>query len=203
MPRITDIKRQKRNENRYSIYIDDAYVFSLTDLDMSGSSLRVGQEIAAADIEYWQKHSFESKAYNQALGYIEYRRRSRREVDIYLARKDYEPEMVAVVLDRLASFGLLDDKAFAEAWLADRRALRPRSNRMLSQELRAKGVDRAIIDEVLDESEDDPVDILVAMIQKKRQLARFTDDQKLIAYLGRQGFSYAEIKEALSRLDDH
>jgi regulatory protein len=199
---ITDIKRQKRNEQLYSVYIDGQYSFSLSDLDLSNSRLRSGQEVTPADLEQWQQVSLEAKAYNQAVGYISYRRRSRREVEIYLLRKDYSPDLVAGVLDRLSQIGLINDKVFAEAWIADRRTMRPRSRRRLAQELAAKGLEREVIDEVLAQAADDPVDTVIELVRRRRLQTKYSDQQKLIAYLGGQGFGYSEIKEALARLSE-
>ncbi len=203
MPVITDIKRQKRDDSRYSIYIDGGYAFALTDLELSNSGLRSGQDLTTNDVELWRKRSLEAKAYNQALGYIQYRRRSQREVEIYLARKEYEPDTISSIIERLVNYAFINDRTFAEAWIADRRALKPRSRRMLMQELSAKGVTREIIDEVLGDTEDDEVETLVLLIEQKRRLSRYANQEKLIGYLARQGYGYGKIKEALARLSDN
>ncbi|PID33490.1 hypothetical protein CR969_00415, partial [Candidatus Saccharibacteria bacterium] len=41
---------------------------------------------------------------------------------------------------------------------------------------------------------------IAKIIAKKR--ARYPDEQKLIAYLARQGFNYDDIRSAISQLDD-
>ena len=43
---------------------------------------------------------------------------------------------------------------------------------------------------------------LQRLIEKKQHLSRYQDQQKFIAYLARQGFSYDEIKRALSEQAD-
>ena len=51
---------------------------------------------------------------------------------------------------RLTELGMLDDEAFAQAWVESRDRARPRGERAIREELRVKGVDRAVIDEVLE-----------------------------------------------------
>jgi SOS response regulatory protein OraA/RecX len=66
-------------------------------------------------------------------------------------------------------------------------------------ELRSKGVNQSIIDEQLQSSDRTDSEEIQKIIAKKR--ARYPDDQKLIAYLARQGFSYDDIKGALAVQD--
>jgi SOS response regulatory protein OraA/RecX len=70
----------------------------------------------------------------------------------------------------------------------------------LSAELSAKGVDRAIIEKLLQETDRDDLTELQKIIDKKRP--RYDDEQKFMSYLARQGFSYDDIKTALLRNDD-
>ena len=67
-------------------------------------------------------------------------------------------------------------------------------------ELRKKGIASDIVDQVLTDSENfDENAALKNLIAKKRN--RYDNEQKLIAYLARQGFSYDKIKSALSDYD--
>lgn len=202
MPIISDIKRQKRSQDRFSLYVDGKYSFSLGDLALSNSGLRVGHVLNAAEVEHWQSQALEAKAYFAALGQLSYRRRSRRELADYLSRKDYDEDIADAVLSRLESLGLVDDAAFAAAWIADRQLLRPRSTRTLFGELRQKGIATEIINDsltVIDESSE--LNVLTDLIERKRRQSAFADPQKLMGFLARQGYAYDRIKKALARLD--
>jgi regulatory protein len=73
----------------------------------------------------------------------------------------------------------------------------------LSAELSAKGVDRTLIEQLLDATDREDASEIQKIIAKKR--ARYTSDkdgqQKFMAYLSRQGFSYDDIKVALDNDD--
>lgn len=203
MPKITDIKQQKRSTERFSLYIDGRYSFSLGDLALSNSGLRIGQELSGDEVERWQSQALEAKAYNAALGQLSYRRRSRRELADYLKRKEYDEKISASVIRRLEDLGLIDDAAFASAWIADRQLLRPRSRRTLQTELIKKGIERdAIADALSQISEDSQLDALTDLIERKRRQSAYADPQKLMAFLARQGYGYDQIKKALARLDE-
>ena len=72
--------------------------------------------------------------------------------------------------------------------------------RKLRQELSAKRVSNDIIDMVLAQSDRDDNCEIIKIINKKR--SRYPDENKMIAYLARQGFSYEDIKDGLDSLKD-
>src|SRR3954451_950044 len=104
MPRVTDIQAQK-NGQFYSIFVDGKYAFSLGDLELSASSLRINSEITEADVEQWVNASGLSKLRNRALHYIAIRPRAELEVKQYLLRKQAEPELIEKVVIWLNSYG--------------------------------------------------------------------------------------------------
>jgi regulatory protein len=103
------------------------------------------------------------------------------------------------VYDRLVTKGYIDDEKFARYWVENRNLTKGSSKRKLVAELRAKGVEQSIIDGALEKSSRSDNDELRKVLAKKR--TKYDDEQKLIAYLARQGFSYDDIKSALSELD--
>lgn len=199
--KITDIKRQKRNQGCFSVYADGKYSFTLTDLELSSSGLRTGQELSADEVAEWQKQGGRGKAFALAVRYVGLRPRSRREVADYLRRKGFSAEESEAAQSRLADNGLLNDRDFAQAWVTNRLALRPRSRRRLAQELAAKGVERDDLEAALGElDQESELGALVQVIEKKRRLPQYAELEKLKAYLGRQGYPYDLVKAALERL---
>lgn len=194
MPRVTDIQAQK-NGQFYSIFIDGKYSFSLGDLELSASALRIGTNLAAAEAEEWQKSSGLSKLRNLALRYLAIRLRSEHEVRQYLQRKEAEAEQIDSVIDWLKSYGYLDDADFARRWTDHRRQMGHRSDIRIRTELRQKGIDSELINEALQSGEYDQSAALKELIEKRRH--RYADEEKLIQYLARQGFNWSQIKEAL------
>ncbi len=62
----------------------------------------------------------------------------------------YRDDLVASAIDRLADLGMLDDAAFARQWVESRDRARPRGERALRSELAQRGVDRAVVESVLE-----------------------------------------------------
>lgn len=86
-----------------------------------------------------------------AARFLEARSRSVAEVRRRLTRTGYRADLVDGAIERLLALGILDDRAFAEAWIASRDRAHPRGERALRQELALKGIDRAIVDGLLEE----------------------------------------------------
>jgi regulatory protein len=195
---ITAIKQQVKRTDRYSVFVDGKYAFSLSEGGLITSGLASGQEFEAKDLARLKREAGLDKAYGNALRYVAMRPRSEWEVAIYLQRKQIDPEAAAQIITRLRGVGLLDDTAFAAAWVANRRLLKNVSKRRLKQELQQKHLASDIIDQALQDDITDERDTLRELVEKKRSLTKYRDNPlKFMQYLARQGFGYDDIKTVL------
>jgi regulatory protein len=151
-----------------------------------------------------------------AMRFLETRSRSIAEVRRRLTGAGYRADLVDGAISRLAELGVLDDEAFARGWVESRDRARPRGERALRDELRLKGIDRTVVDEVLgdrrelrandDEDEDGSPDRLAALrlIERHgRTLDRIDDPRKrrerAYALLARNGFDPDICRELAAR----
>ncbi|HEV7454292.1 MAG TPA: RecX family transcriptional regulator [Candidatus Saccharimonadales bacterium] len=193
--KISAIKQQVKRKDRYSVYIDGTYSFSLSESGLIENRLASGQELTDSDLQNLKKTAGLDKAYGNALRYVAMRPRSEWELRDYFRRKGVDEEYGSHIADRLRGVGLLDDLAFARAWASNRRLLKSISKRRLRLELQQKHVPSDVINQVLAEDETDERTALAELIEKKQ--ARYPDRQKFMQYLARQGFSFDDIKSAL------
>lgn len=194
--KITAIKQQVKRSDRYSIYLDEKYTFSLGESDLLRSGLRIGQELDERQVTELQDTSRLGKLYDQTLNLLSFRPRSEWELRDYLKRKKQAPQDVDETLNKLSKSGYVDDKQFAQRWVENRRLLKPISKRRLQAELKQKRVPNPIIDEVLEDDETDEREVLRALVARKT--ARYPDRTKFMQYLARQGYNYDDIKAVLA-----
>ena len=195
---ITKIAVQQKQANRYSVFVDGHYAFSLSESALLESGLASGQELTAEQLTDYKRLSDEDKLYNRTLRYVALRPRSTWEIEQYLKRKDSPAPLIEQITNKLLMLGLLDDVKFAESFVHDRRLLRSASSRKIKLELQRKHIARDVIEQVLREDETDETALLRTLVAKKRQQTKYRDDNlKLMQYLARQGFSYGSIKDAL------
>lgn len=111
----------------------------------------------------------------------------------YLLRKGHNDNTITKILNRLSERGYIDDNKFAESWVRSRRALKPISKRKLRYELQQKHISKSIVQTALEQDHTDEQLVLSDLIARKRQQTRYQDEQKLKAYLVRQGFGFDDI----------
>lgn len=209
---ITSISAQIKNPNRVNISIDGAYRLSLDIFQLTEMGLRVGSEMDEAKLAELEQESVYGKLYARALEYTMLRPHSSKEVRDYLWRKtrstkyksrtgeikEREGVSQAIadrVFERLQTKGYVDDEKFTRYWVENRNLTKGSSRRKLEAELRAKGVASSIVSQAFDMTERQDEQEIQKIIAKKRR--RYPDDQKLMQYLARQGFSYDDIRHAL------
>ena len=151
-----------------------------------------------------------------AARFLEVRARSVAEVRRRLGQAGYRRDLVESAIARLTELGMLDDATFARTWIESRDRARPRGEIALRRELALKGVDRAVVDELLDERRDaggtgagtgGAVDLAAAerlLARHARALAREADPRsrrrRAYALLARNGFDPETCAAASARM---
>jgi regulatory protein len=127
-----------------------------------------------------------------------------------LATRGVPEDAAETVLDRFTDVGLIDDAAFARAWVSSRQSGRGLARRALSAELRAKGVDPEVAAEAVEAVDDDDERASARrLVDRKvgamRRLDRATATRRLMGMLARKGYSgglaAAVVREALDGAD--
>ena len=197
--KITQLKVQQRHRERVSVYLDGRFALGVPEL--VAARLKVGQFLSDVDIESLREKGDVEQAYDSALDYLSYRPRSRWELAGYLRRHGADEEQIETVLERLEQAGLSGDEAFARYWVENRERFRPRGPAALRQELRAKGVDREVIDGVLEglDSADGAYRAAARKAGQLRGLDRVSFVRKLVEFLARRGFEFDVAKEVAER----
>ncbi len=135
------------------------------------------------------------KAWESALRLLNYRERSIKELEGRLREKHYSPSSIDAVIKRLLELDLLDDRKFARLWVRSRIQFKPRSAWLISRELREKGIEEEVIQEVIEEEFTPEQEQAAVMGLAEKQARRYRGEdpgkarEKLFAYLARRGFS--------------
>ncbi len=120
--------------------------------------------------------------------------RSRAELAEKLARRRVPDDVAQRLLDRFEEVGLIDDAAFAHAWVESRQRSKGLGRRAMAQELRRKGIDEELAREALDEVRPEDGEAAArALVQRKlrtmRGVDRTTATRRLAGMLARKGHS--------------
>lgn len=146
-----------------------------------------------------------SGAQDYALKLLGYRERSRQEIQVRMERKGFQREVIEKVLRYLESQKYLDDRRFAELWTHNRLKRRYGKGRVIL-ELREKGVNQEIIDEVVKKtySSVDEIGMALDLVKRKGYNLEWIEDQRVARrvseFLRRRGFSFSIIGEVMDRI---
>lgn len=141
-----------------------------------------------------------------ALRFLEARPRSTTEVRRRLLTRGYRADLVDGCVQRLLDLDILDDAAFARTWVESRDRARPRGERALRAELHGKGINREVVEGVLEartvEQPAADADAARRVLERHASaLGRVTDPrarrQRAYALLARSGFDSETAVEAI------
>ena len=145
------------------------------------------------------------KAKDAAYNYLSYRARSVKEVRDKLVQKEFAEEIIEQLVDDLQRQKLLNDREFAHRFV-EARLGRANGSRKLAQELRRKGIETEIIDEVLGEfaatldSEERAMGLLGKEAWRYRGLERDKAKRRMLGFLARRGYDAQMARSAVDKV---
>ncbi|MFF2516254.1 recombination regulator RecX [Streptomyces sp. NPDC058086] len=120
--------------------------------------------------------------------------RTRKQLADALRKREIPDDVADEVLSRFEEVGLINDGAFADAWVESRHHGRGLARRALARELRTKGVDSTLIDEAvgqLDSEQEEATarELVARKLRSTRGLDRDKRLRRLAGMLARKGYS--------------
>lgn len=198
---VTALTAQKKNPNRINVFLDGEFAFGLSRI--VAAWLRIGEDLSVEKIARLQAMESLEVATQRAIELLSYRPRAEAEIRKRLAEKGFAPADIEAVLVRLRENGLVNDEEFARVWAENRTTFRPRSRRMVSAELRLKGLTEETITQALNELPEDG-DLAYQSAQRYARRLEGLDwedfRKKLAGHLGRKGFSYDVVADVTRRV---
>ncbi|MFG2732635.1 recombination regulator RecX [Streptomyces canus] len=120
--------------------------------------------------------------------------RTRKQLADALRKREIPDDAAEEVLSRFEEVGLINDSAFADAWVESRHHGRGLARRALAQELRTKGVDSTLIDAAVSQLDSEQEEATAReLVDRKLRATRGLDRDKrlrrLAGMLARKGYS--------------
>lgn len=193
--KITSISVQKKNKERYSIYVEEGFLVGVSETTLLDLALTKGLEITPALFRKIQRHEgrYAVKAYLMKL--LARRDHARRELLTKALRKDHPKEVILKVLDELEEKGYINEESFAEKFVADKFNLNKWGPSKIQAHLYKKGISKTVIEKTLNGYFND-LDLretyLNLVLKRKRRFLKeedlFKRKKKIFDYLNRKGF---------------
>ncbi len=199
MKQITDITPQKNDKKRVNLFIDGTFYSGVERIVLLTENLHIGDFIDEEKLSAVISESEYTSAFSRASSYLLKGSHTVKQVAGYLVKKGYSGKIAAEVIDKLQSYGYLDDGQFAENYV-DLKSSR-HGKRLLEVELKQKGVKEEYIEKALSNIEnEDETALSIAKKYVKDKPLDMKMKQKCFRYILSKGFSYESAKYALDTL---
>ena len=97
MPKITKIEVQRKNKERFNLYLDGEFEMGIDINTLAHFNLKKNQEVSPAEMADIQSYEQYRQGINSAINYISYRKRSEREVVKHLSDQEISEPVIAQV----------------------------------------------------------------------------------------------------------
>ena len=202
--KITKIEKQKKDRQRYSVFLDGEFAFGLYEDSLVKYGLRTGDELDEKKIEEIKKYDEFGFGKKVAYSFLSYKQRSRNEIVKKLKQKKVSDNTIDEVIELLLKQKYIDDKTYAKNYIDDKINSKPIGKRLAKLKLFEKGIDKELIEETLNESytEETETELAVRLLSKYEKKLKSDDPlerkSKCFRYLLSKGFDYETIRRAIN-----
>lgn len=200
---ISDIKYQKKNKDRLSIFVNGKFLIGLYDEVVIGFGLAKGKVITYEELNSLLYEDLKIKAMRKSLSLLSYKPRTEREMCDKLRENEYDDEIIGVTIEKLLSLGYINDYDYALSYIESR--LSAYGMYRIKSDLFRKGISSEIIEKAVSDSEVDQSDEIRELFAKKLKSCEGLTNEKrynrVMSYMLRKGFDYGSINKLFEEFD--
>lgn len=206
---ITSITPQKKNKERYSVFVDEVFLIGVSDSTLLNFGLAKGVVMTPSLFKKLQRAEGRHAVKSYLFMLLGRRDHARRELLDKAKRKDYPPEIIEDVLDELEQKGFINDRQFAEKFAVDKSTLNKWGPVKIRSHLVRKGISNHDISRSIDRAFEHlelKETFLNLVLKKKRRFLREEDPlkrkKKILDYLCRRGYKPETVFKYLDELTE-
>ena len=200
---ITKIESLPWIKRRVAVYVDGEKQGVVSASLIRERGLAEGASLSEED---WQRliEAEIAPALDLSLYYLGLKSRTRHEMEAYLKRRQYAPEVIAAVMDKLKDYGFIDDEQLSQR-AVDTLSRQRLGRGAIERKLRQRGVDKDLAREALnayqpEDENENARELARTLWERYREAEPRKRWQKTAAALARRGFSWDSIQSALQNL---
>ena len=201
--KITQISAQQKNKDRFNIFIDGEYSFSVSTETVYKFYLKTGKELSEEEITAIKEDGERTSALNRATEYLSKAYKTRKQVKDYLLKRGFSDDAVYYAVSRLTETGYINDSEYARRYFET--ASKNQGKKLSAYKLMAKGVRKDVIDEAYEKAAVPSKENAAAVAEKYMRNKEINKENlaKTYRYLIGRGFSYDEASEAISAFKEN
>lgn len=214
--KITSVEPQKKNPHRFNIFLDGQFAFGADEDLVVEQRLIAGKQLDNSELEVILFETEVGKLMERMYRLFSIRQRSEKEVRDYFRIKNYELRIkgkeeysdlvVESLINKLKQKDMINDEQFTRDWVEARRKSKHKSKIALKQELFQKGINREIIEAVINHQSSVISEEQIAEQALERKVKTWKDleplefKKKAYDFLLRRGFGYSIVQGVVAKL---
>lgn len=204
MSKITAIEVQKKDKERYSLFVDGEFFSGVSMETVIKHHLKVGLELEKSKLAEILYVTEREKALKKALDYVSNALKTKRQVKEYLLGKEFSEEIVYNVLDKLIEYGLINDYNYCLRYIET--YSKTQGRKLMEYKLMLKGISKTDIEKAFMEidGEIDNVENVYNLAVKhlKGKERTIENYSKTYRYLASKGYLFEDIDKAMYRIKE-
>lgn len=191
------------DKKRMRIFLEDGRSFVLYRGEVRRYSLEEGAELSAGQYEEICSEILKKRARRRTMHLLEKMDRTEAQIREKLRQGFYPEEIIEDAVAYVKGYHYLDDSRYAENYVRNQRE--KKSRRKIQMELMAKGIDRELAEQALEEEcqGENEQELILKWVEKKHysaQTADLKEKQRMYQFLMRKGFQSDDILHVLDYL---
>lgn len=200
--RITAIEPRRKGLSQ--LFIDGECAMKLDTETLLINGITAGAEITDEELHELVQKSEARRASEKALYLLEHRNHSKKELSDKIARVTSKEAALAAA-QHMEDIGLVNDGEFARMYAKELFERKKFGAQRVRHELYLKGIDRDLIDEILEEFDEDPAEKIRELLERK--YPGYNEDEKIkrraVAALQRLGYRFGEIRSVMNMDEEY
>lgn len=191
------------DKKRMRIFLEDGRSFVLYRGEVRRYSLEEGAELSDGQYEEICSEILKKRARRRTMHLLEKMDRTEAQIREKLRQGFYPEEIIEDAVAYVKRYHYLDDSRYAENYVRNQRE--KKSRRKIQMELMAKGIDRELAEQALEEEcqRENEQELILKWVEKKHysaQTADLKEKQRMYQFLMRKGFQSDDILHVLDYL---
>lgn len=191
------------DKKRMRIFLEDGRSFVLYRGEVRRYSLEEGAELSDGQYEEICSEILKKRARRRTMHLLEKMDRTEAQIREKLRQGFYPEEIIEDAVAYVKGYHYLDDSRYAGNYVRNQRE--KKSRRKIQMELMAKGIDRELAEQTLEEEcqRENEQELILKWVEKKHysaQTADLKEKQRMYQFLMRKGFQSDDILHVLDYL---
>lgn len=207
---ITAIQIQKKNKDKYNIFLDNQYAFSVFENTLIHFSLVKNMTLTSEQQLNIMKYDAFEKLYHKALVFISYKMRTKKEVKDKLQTiieqdTQWNEEIIDSILTELEQNKFIDDLLYIDLFIEENHLTKKKGYKAVIFDLMQKGIDKQTILQhakfSLKKEHENALFLATAYLKQQKLVSFKHKQQKLFQFLLKKGFSTDVVKHTIDNLN--